>query len=474
MPVLFGAAMLISAPGFAENTIATKDYIADADLVLETAVKEVKAVPADLKNMGLGAVEFAGDEVIGAVKETKAAFVGVNNAHMKTQQAGVAAVEAAWADGEIQFRSYKVGDNIGKMLMAGSAADAAMVDVSAFFGGVEFEGKASAYYNPKAKRLLVRQTMDNLISIENVLADYRGAERGLMGHQVHIQSKFIEVSQKTVDELGFNWSLQKNGGLSLLGGWDIDGATDLLSGGLRSGSQALANTSAAGSALFSKTAGSLTFDLAIAAMEQASDSDVLSSPSVVARDGNTAIIKVGNEQMFPQSFEASNQDTSPVVSYDDWELQLMGVAMEVTPEIREGGMIDLAMHATVKDLVGYDGYELVPQYAYMAANSTQAIISLAGALDMNGVNASMPYFRLRDLETTVTVADGSTVGMGGMIYDKVESFSDEVPLLGSIPFIGRLFRSEGEKSTKRNLMIFVTATQMGVNGQTAAELALEK
>jgi general secretion pathway protein D len=74
----------------------------------------------------------------------------------------------------------------------------------------------------------------------------------------------------------------------------------------------------------------------------------------------------------------------------------------------------------------------------------------------------------------VTVADGSTVGMGGLIYDKVETFKDKVPVLGSIPLVGRLFRSEGERSVKRNLMIFVTATQVDVNGRRSADLALNQ
>jgi general secretion pathway protein D len=78
------------------------------------------------------------------------------------------------------------------------------------------------------------------------------------------------------------------------------------------------------------------------------------------------------------------------------------------------------------------------------------------------------------MTTLVTVADGSTVGMGGLIYDKMETYKDKVPVLGSIPLIGRLFRSEGEKTIKRNLMIFVTATEVDVNGRRSADLAMKK
>jgi len=218
----------------------------------------------------------------------------------------------------------------------------------------------------------------------------------------------------------------------------------------------------AGSLLISKTAGSLRWDLIISALEQSDDTDVLSAPRVVTRDGSTAKIRVGEEQMMPKSFDVENQSTSPWVIPSDWNLELLGVQLEVTPQIREGGLIDLEIIPQVQELIGYDSYQIVPSY--------QTSI-LTSRVQLDG---SLPYYRIRKMETRVTVADGSTVGMGGLIYDKLETFSDKVPVLGSIPLIGRLFRSEGEKSIKRNLMIFVTATQVDVNGRRSSDLALKK
>jgi general secretion pathway protein D len=54
--------------------------------------------------------------------------------------------------------------------------------------------------------------------------------------------------------------------------------------------------------------------------------------------------------------------------------------------------------------------------------------------------------------------------MGGLIKEQLETFKDSVPILGKIPLIGRLFRSEGERNTKRNLLIFVTASQVNASG----------
>ena len=86
----------------------------------------------------------------------------------------------------------------------------------------------------------------------------------------------------------------------------------------------------------------------------------------------------------------------------------------------------------------------------------------------------LPYLRIRELETRVTVADGNTIGMGGPIYDKSQSFNDSVPLLGKIPFLGRFFRSEGSRSIKRNLMIFVKASTVDLDGETQADVAMNK
>jgi general secretion pathway protein D len=78
--------------------------------------------------------------------------------------------------------------------------------------------------------------------------------------------------------------------------------------------------------------------------------------------------------------------------------------------------------------------------------------------------ARQPIFKTRKMETSVTIEDGSTIVMGGLIKEQLETFKDSVPILGKIPLIGRLFRSEGEKSVKRNLLIFVTANQVDATG----------
>ena len=451
------AAVLFTASGFAETIITAEDYAVDSDVVLESAVKEVQSVPSDTVEMMGDVVKYARDETETAVEGI--ASIWKKDAHAETQRAGELAVEDAWdANDKIHFRSYKVSDGVGSLLQTYAADKSApTIDATGFFKNVQFPERTSARYLPEFQSLFVKQTLPNLLAIEDVLASYQSEQKKLTGHQVEIEAKFIEVNQSIMNELGFDWTLNSDRNLSNL---SLPAGSKLLSGALRTAGTALGGAPTAGTLGISKTTGALQWDLVISALEQSSDSDVLSAPRVVTHTHEKAVIQVGEKRMVPKSFEIENQDTNPYVQHADWELQLMGVYMEVTPEIRtHDGLIDLKLNTKILDIIGYDPYQITP---VIAEGTVAQIVPL---------KASLPYFRVRKLETYATVADGSTIGMGGLIYDKLETFRDKVPLLGSIPLIGRLFRSEGDRSVKRNLMIFVTATQVDVDGRRSADLS---
>ena len=493
-----GLALLIAGNGFSKTVVTARNHAEGSDVVLESAVEEIKSIPVDAANVVGDAVQIVVDETVNAVDGVKSVFSGATE-HEKVKHAGELEIENAWntAD-DIVFRSYKISDKTGTLL-SGSGETSGSVDVSSFFDDVDFGKGASAFYMPKFNSLLVYQTLDNILAIEMTLAQYQGAHRELRDHQVEIETKFVEVSQSTLNELGFNWRF--NSDLEIFDDLVVPGGQELLSSGLRTAATAL-NAGRGGDVLgVSKAAGSLRWDLFISALEQEDDTDVLSAPRVVTLDGNTATIHVGEKQWMPRAFGVNNKDTSAYIEHADWEEELLGVYMEVTPEIREEGLIDLELSPRVIDVIGYDQYGVTPAYSGSKdvgsignqLNEDNNFFSLNNTLggfvglpfspnrseyfpvgEYAGLDASLPYYRVRELETVVTVADGSTVGMGGLIYDKLESYRDKVPVLGSIPFLGRLFRSEGERSIKRNLMIFVTATQVDVDGRRTADVVLNK
>ena len=75
-----------------------------------------------------------------------------------------------------------------------------------------------------------------------------------------------------------------------------------------------------------------------------------------------------------------------------------------------------------------------------------------------------PIFSVRDISTRVTLRDGATLMMGGLTREEVKKVTDKVPILGDLPLLGRLFRSKGQTTRKRNLLIFVTATLVTPGG----------
>lgn len=468
------AVLLLMQGGQAELVITARDYAVDSDVVLESAVREVKAIPQDTANIVGDAVAFAADETVTAVKGVQAAF----NADPldRLENKALKEIATAWdSSNDLLFRSYKVSAEVGKNLTQGADVPAgAALDAAGFFTGIEFPEGASAWYRPEFNRLFVRNTLSNVLSIEDVLAEQHSAVRDMMGKQVEIETKFIEVNQSTLNQLGFDWTFFTKGGdvpgvpahiadnVSLPANQTLFSTVLRTASGVVGGGKLEAINAAlpvADTLSIAKTAGSLRWEMTINALEQADDADVLSAPRLVTRDGNKASIAVGEERAVSEGFKVKTSESSLYIQHK-LDNKLMGVRLEVTPKIRTGDLIDLKLKPQVIDLIGYETYKPTPDNAQGDKPAS--------------LTAQVPYYRLREITTEVTVADGSTVGMGGLIYDKTETFKDKVPVLGSIPMVGRLFRSEGERSVKRNLMIFVTATQVDVAGRRAADLALKK
>ena len=81
-----------------------------------------------------------------------------------------------------------------------------------------------------------------------------------------------------------------------------------------------------------------------------------------------------------------------------------------------------------------------------------------------GSQLPLPHFRVRQVVTSAVVWDAQTIVLGGLITDSVTKTKDKVPMLGDLPLVGRLFRSESSSKTKKNLLIFVTPTIINPDG----------
>ncbi len=392
------------------------------------------------------------------------------------------------------------------------SSDSGPVDVKGYFSIVNWPQSSSAIYYPSFNKLIVKNTVDSLKKVEAILDDLETEAINNRSAQVEIEAKFVEFSEGALSELGFNWNVYGNGSIGgfnmgsqsgttdtytpvmgwasqgsveLAGGEDmytlrgngvqlVEGGQSLFGGNQRSNMSVYESVTSGLLANMGGTPAAMMFtdgnvDLRISAMEQNGSADVLSAPKVTTQSGSPATIRVTEVHRYPQDWRVdTGQRTAPVVTPEEWEPYDLGVVLHVTPEVdTENNTIKLELNPEIQKFLGFDQYK-VADNAYDSGGSEIAITSGDGA----SLYARMPYFELRSVETIVTVADGSTVMMGGLVDERTETFRDQVPIIGDIPYLGRLFRTEGTRNSKKNLVIFVKATQVDEMGMTRADRAM--
>ncbi len=223
-------------------------------------------------------------------------------------------------------------------------------------------------------------------------------------------------------------------------------------------------------------------------LSQRSDTDLLSAPKVLTKPTQEAVMKVVTIYRYPQDYDVTIQSTSsgssssvsgtstggsdgkilPMVEPQNFETQEVGVILTVTPEsITENGMINLHLTPKVISEPTWKDYGMKVPMASVMSSTAQTTAMLSGNEDMQWFSVPMeqPFFKERSIDTNISIYDGATIVMGGLITEERKSMEDKIPFLGDLPFIGRLFRSRSEWSSKRNLLIFVTARLVDPRGQ---------
>ena len=222
-------------------------------------------------------------------------------------------------------------------------------------------------------------------------------------------------------------------------------------------------------------------------LSQRSDTDLLSAPKIVTKSGQEATIKVVTIYRYPQDYDVTIQSTSsssstsvtgsgsggdgkilPMVEPQNFETQEVGVILTVTPELSaEGNFINLKLNPKVISEPIWKDYGMKVPMSSVMSSTAQAMALASGNEEMQWFTVPMeqPFFKERSIDTVVTLYNGATVVMGGLITEERKSMEDKIPFLGDIPFIGRIFRSRSEWSNKRNLLLFVTARLVGPDGR---------
>lgn len=399
-------------------------------------------------------------------------------------------------------------------------------DPKSFFEatGIKFPAGTSVQYNAFSSTLTVRNTPANLDLIEDLIA-MKMAEKPA---QVIIKATFLEVSRKQVHELGFDWVIGLTsigeklypdriiGGGSQGNGGDVlenmpppagntPNPTGVMTAGLRSGDEAFQRNSldsiiAAGvnrtnQEEYTKRAPGILsvraifsngdISMVMRGLDQKKDVDTLQQPQIIARSGQKATFTHSREFIYPTDYTEpqlpsttgsndsySSRNSSSIFPVTPshptgFSTRSVGVNLEVEPSISEDRtMVDLRL---IPEMVDFDGFVNFgnPIMTSMVTPDTEKGISSV-LLSQNAI--LMPVFSKRSLETSVTVASGYTVVLGGLVKSKKEKFEDKVPIFGDIPYFGRLFRSEGEKTEEKVLIIMVHADVVDPSGQSVRSL----
>ena len=366
--------------------------------------------------------------------------------------------------------------------------------------GVQFPPGASANFLASSSRLIVRNTQENLDLVDALVESSTGS----VPSQVEIEAKFVEVSQRNLKELGFDWLLGQfafPGGSGVFGaggtvgnqfnsvapsdtvagapfypflypGTETPVGVNPITGGNRTGAAAISANALDGLLLGNPVTGPAAGVLALAgiftnpqfqvvlrALNQKKGVDVLSAPKVTTKSGSSATVEVVREFRYPEEYEPPQipQETGfgvqPITpaTPTTFTMKPVGVRLEVEPTVgSDNYTIDLRLLPEVTEFEGFINYG-------------SPIINQGVVVTPNVIN--YPVFSQRKVETSVSIYDGQTVALGGLIREDVQKVNDKTPLLGDIPMLGTLFRSQADQHIKRNLIVFVTATLMDPAGQ---------
>ncbi len=333
--------------------------------------------------------------------------------------------------------------------------------------GVPFDFKGTqVFYNSHISKLVVTHTPAALNKIQEII-NQMDTGRPL----VNITAKFVEVGARDITEMGMEWLITNyTGEHSNFNIVPTDGdPIDLTSGISELSDFTTSNIlgAAAGDVFESYiTLGDVEFKNTIRALDKNQNLDILSSPEVTTLSGEEASIKSITRRYFPESWtepEPGNGNSGGTVEIDGETVAVtnstpsipefgdateLGVILTVTPTVTAGSKeIELSLSPKVSSFVGYDEEIQIP---------------FPGVGDYS---PKMPIIDERILETRVICDDGETVVLGGLMTEKVTSYSDRVPLLADIPLLGKLFQSEGELADKKNLLVFVTAQLVDSTGR---------
>lgn len=380
--------------------------------------------------------------------------------------------------------------------------------------GISFPGGSSASFNAASNTLRVVNTPANLDVIEQIIDSISQTEPV----SVAVRVTMLKVEQQRLEELGFDWMLNSfelggdgfvtggttgsgtpitdiplpagvteptnpitSGNRSGEGAFNPNSIDSLIAAGTTGGTQT--NNRAPGVFGLNGVIGDTTVQMLMRGLNQKKGVDLMTQPSVTTRSGQAASIQVIKEFIYPTEYdppEVSSTRRTLVLDEDGdlveaeepspptaipatptaFEKRDVGVTLEVLPVADANRrFVNVTLNPVVTDFDGFVNYGS-PINANVGNFFTPSV-----SVELTDNRILMPVFSVKRANTNLVVADGSTIVIGGLLRDEISILDDKVPVLGSLPVVGRLFKSEAKKHESIVLMFLVNVELLDPTGR---------
>ncbi|MEY2892947.1 MAG: putative ral secretion pathway protein GspD [Pseudomonadota bacterium] len=269
--------------------------------------------------------------------------------------------------------------------------------------------------------------------------------------QVYIESMIVEVSGSNAAEFGFQW--QGLAGIGSSNNYGVFAGNSSTTAG--PSIVALSQTIAGGTVtspgeglsigLIKNYGGTYALAAIARTLQTQSDTNIVSTPNLITLDNEEAKIVVGENVPFitGQYTNTSSGTTNP---FQTIERKDVGITLRIKPQIGENGSVRMTI--------------------FQESSSVQSTTAA-------GTTNAGPSTKKRSIESTVVVDDGQIIVLGGLIEDSFVDTKSKVPLLGDLPLVGALFRSESRTKKRTNLMVFLRPVVMR-DADSANKLSLDR
>jgi len=252
--------------------------------------------------------------------------------------------------------------------------------------------------------------------------------------QVLVEAIIVEVIADKTAELGITWAIEGSASTSPISATNFPdlgpGVVQLAGAAAGGGDSPVDPSSLIGSGITMGVGrlsdSGVSFAAILRALEGDADTNIISTPSIVTTDNEEASLNVGQEVPFVTgSFTNTGGNIGSVNPFQTIQREQVGVKLTITPQINEGNSLLLDISQEISNIAQ----------------------SAEGAVDL--------ITNQRIVETTVIVDDGQILVLGGLLEDVLRESEQRVPILGSIPFLGALFRAQKTDKVKTNLLVFI-------------------